>query len=100
MAVAFVLGAFATHSANAATSFTPTQEASLVKICKALKSDSRIKLNNAIKSSNLSYKLVANGLMCNGKSALEFAVMHEAQKTAGLLARKANINYDEMLAKR
>ncbi|GAB2699364.1 DUF3718 domain-containing protein [Aliiglaciecola sp. 3_MG-2023] len=100
MLIAIMLGAFASNSAFAASHLTSYQQASLVKVCKALKSDSRIQLQKAVKSSNLNYKKVAKGLMCNGQSALEFAAMHDAHETAGFLARKVNVNYDKMLAKR
>ncbi|MFA3790832.1 DUF3718 domain-containing protein [Aliiglaciecola sp. SL4] len=100
LAMALMIGVFATNSALAASSLTSYQEASLVKICKALKSDNRMKLQRAIKASNLNYKAVAKGLVCNGQSALDFAAIHDAHETAGFLARKVNINYDKMLAKR
>ncbi|GAA6186839.1 DUF3718 domain-containing protein [Aliiglaciecola sp. NS0011-25] len=98
--LAVMLGAFATNSALAASPLTSSQEASLIKVCKALKSDNPRQLQKAIKSGNLNYKTIAKGLVCNGKSAFEFAAMHEAHETAGFLARKVNLNYDNMLAKR
>lgn len=83
-------------SANISTS----TEQSLVQICKALKSDSRIKLVRAMKRSRIRYETVANGLVCNGQDALSFAVAHGANKTAGLVAKRANVNIDSLLAKR
>ncbi|GAA0856701.1 DUF3718 domain-containing protein [Aliiglaciecola litoralis] len=87
-------------SSNAIAAIDKSTEAKLIKICHALKSDSRVKLHRTVKQSRLGYKQIAAGLKCNGKSAMEFAMLNNAQKTAGYLARKSNINANRMLAKR
>jgi hypothetical protein len=76
----------------------PVTERHLVKICKALKSNSKIRLHRAIKNSHLSYKAVGKGLVCNGDDPVTFALKNESNKTAKLLANKANMSYDELLA--
>lgn len=91
-----VFGLMATSQAYALDSST---ERKLVKICKAIQSDSKLQLHKAIKQSRLGYRQVAQGLVCNGKSAMEFAYYHNANNAAGLLARKANIKNSAMLAK-
>ena len=95
-----VAGSFTTSAASANTHIAPSLEQDLVKICKALKSNSKLKLHNVIKKSGLKYKNIANGLVCNGHDALQFAVINGANKTAGLLARKANVDLDSYVAKR
>lgn len=84
--------------ANAA--IDPATEANLVRICKALKSDSKIRLHQAIKRSRLNYKQVAKGLKCNGQDPFTFAMAHKADTTANLFARRANLDVDGLLAKR
>jgi len=94
----------ATSNAQAASNITlasaSSSEANLVRVCKALKSNSRLQLLKAVKRTRVGYREIAKGLVCNGKSAYEFAQLHNADKTAGLLARKGNLNEDGMLAKR
>lgn len=77
-----------------------SMEASLVKVCEALKSDVPIRLHRAMKSARVSYKQVSEGLVCNGKNAIEFAMHHDAQETAGLVARRTNVDINSLLAKR
>lgn len=76
---------FATASINAST------EQNLVKVCKALKSDSSIKLNKAVKHSRISYENLAEGLVCDGQSAVNFALSNGAEKTASIFAKRANL---------
>jgi hypothetical protein len=75
-------------------------EKDLVQICKALKSDSRLKLVKAMKRSRIRYETVADGLVCNGQEALDFAVSHGSHKVAVLVAKRANVDLDTLLAKR
>lgn len=77
----------------------PVTERNLVKICEALKSNSKIRLHKAIKNSRLSYTKVAKDLVCNGENPVTFALKNDSNKTAKLMAKKANMDYDELLAK-
>lgn len=100
-AVAFVVASLGlAGNASAALMIQDHTEASLVKICDALKSNSKHKLSRAIKKSGYTYKTIASGLVCNGEDAMTFALNNEASNTANLLARKANINADALVAKR
>ena len=72
-------------------------EQRLVKICEALKSDSKIKLHKAVKKSGLSYKKVANGLVCNGVDPVTFALSNNSSKTAELMAIRGKVDYDSLL---
>jgi hypothetical protein len=74
-------------------------EKKLVKVCEALKSDSRIRLQQAISNVSAGYKQIAEGLVCNGMDPITFALSNGAEKTAKLLANRSNKDYNEMLAK-
>ncbi|MFT5312220.1 MAG: hypothetical protein ACI8Z9_000697 [Paraglaciecola sp.] len=77
----------------------PATEHNLVKICEALKSNSKIRLLKAVKLSGLSFKKVAKGLVCNGHDPVTFALVNNSHKTAKLVARRSNMDYDALLAK-
>ena len=77
----------------------PVTERSLVKICEALKSNSKIRLHRAIKNSRLSYKTVAKGLVCNDQDPVSFALNNDSAKTAKIMAKRAHIDYEALLAK-
>jgi hypothetical protein len=77
----------------------PSTEHSLVKICEALKSNSKIRLHRAVKNSGLSYKKVAKDLVCNGQDPVTFALMNDSKKTAKLIAKRSNVDIDSLLAK-
>ncbi|MDM7861928.1 DUF3718 domain-containing protein [Alteromonas sp. ASW11-36] len=83
-----------------AGNFDPALEKDLVRICAALKSDSRLALHRAVKRSRLSYKQIDEGLMCNGESAQDFARTHNANLTASTLAAKARSNNGVLTARR
>lgn len=89
----------ATAQASAA-SIEPNLERDLVRVCEALKDNDRMALNKAVKLSRVSYKNLVEGLKCNGMSALEFAHFHKSDKAANLLALRANLRSDELVAKR
>jgi len=78
---------------------SPENEQSLIKICSAIKSNNNWKLHKAIKSSRLDARNIAKGLVCNGQDPVSFALTKNATKTAKLMARIANVEYDELLAK-
>ena len=86
-------------TAAAAPAIDSSTEYRLVKVCKALKSNSRLQLAKAVKQSGYTYRMLAKGLVCNGKDAVEFAMFNGAESTANLFARKGRINIDGMLAK-
>lgn len=74
-------------------------EANLVKICEAIKSDSKLKVNQAIKNSGIRAKTVSQGLVCNGYDPVTFAIVNNAQNTAKYMARKGGVDYEALLAK-
>jgi hypothetical protein len=76
----------------------PVTERKLVKICEALKSNSKIRLHRAIKNSRLRYTRVAKDLVCNGQDPVTFALKNDSFETAKLMAKRGIVDYDELLA--
>jgi len=74
-------------------------EANLVKICEAIKSNSKIKLHLAIKDSGIKAREISKGLVCNGYDPVTFAMISNAQNTAKYMARKGGVDYEALLAK-
>lgn len=74
-------------------------EAKLIKVCEAIKSDSKIKVYKAIKNSGIKARVISNGLVCNGYDPVTFAIIHSAENTAKYIARKGDENYQARLAK-
>ncbi|WP_040515075.1 DUF3718 domain-containing protein [Paraglaciecola polaris] len=89
---------FCAGSANAEY-MDPALENKLVKICHAIKSDSRVKLYMAIKNSGLRASNVAKGLVCNGYDPVTFAALNNANNTGLVMAKRLNVDYQELLAK-
>lgn len=83
-----------------ASAATSDLEASLVKVCAAVKSNSKFRLQNVLESHRMDYKLIAEGLMCNGQDVYTFAQAHGANKTAQLIASRAKLDENALLAKR
>jgi len=74
-------------------------ESKLVKVCEAIKSDSPIKVNTAVRNSGVGIKHIANSLVCNGVDPVSFALANNAEKTAKYMAQKGNVNYAELVVK-
>ncbi|MCF2947785.1 DUF3718 domain-containing protein [Paraglaciecola aquimarina] len=74
-------------------------EQKLVKVCEAIKSNSRIKLDSAIKDSGISAKALGKGLVCNGYDPVTFAIASGAKTNAKFLANRTSLNYEDLLAK-
>lgn len=94
LASLFITGSFITSAANANTYIDPVLEQKLVKVCEALKSNSKLRLLKVVKNSRLKYGDIAKDLVCNGQEAIEFALLNGANKTASLLANRASIDLD------
>ncbi|WP_339719762.1 DUF3718 domain-containing protein [uncultured Paraglaciecola sp.] len=92
-------GILLTGSVQASNKIDPTVEGKLVKVCEAIKSDSVIKVNVAIRDSGLGIKQIAKGLVCNGYDSVSFALANEAEKTAKYMAKKSTETHQEMVAK-
>jgi len=74
-------------------------ETNLVKICEAIKSDSKLKVNRAIKGSGIKARAISKGLVCNGYDPVTFAIVSGAKNTAKFMAHKGGVDYAELLAK-
>jgi hypothetical protein len=68
-------------------------ENKLINICKALKSDDKIKLRHSIKESGLRERVVFRGLVCNGMSPLAYALSENANLTAHYIGNKSGVKY-------
>lgn len=77
----------------------PIMEKKLVRVCEAIKSDSRIRLHVAIKRTGVNARHLAKGLVCNGHDPVTFAALNNANKTGTLMASRLNVDYQELLAK-
>ena len=73
-------------SAQAKNVIDPATETNLVEVCEAIKSDSVIKVNVAIRDSGLGMKQITKGLVCNGYDPVSFALANDAEKTAKYMA--------------
>ena len=82
-----------------ANSMDKNIEAHLIKICEAIKSDSKTRVRMAIKDSGIKAKKVSEGLVCNGYDPVTFAMLNNAQTTAKFMAHKSGVDYDALLAK-
>ena len=82
-----------------ANSIDKNIETHLVKICEAIKSDSKHRVNRAIKNSGIKAKKVSEGLVCNGYDPITFAMVNNAQNTAKYMASKSGVDYEALLAK-
>jgi hypothetical protein len=86
-------------NASYANAMDKNLEEKLLKVCEAVKSDSRIKLQQAVSEVPAGYKQITRSLMCNGMDPITYALHHGSQNTAKLLASRSHVDYDEMLAK-
>jgi hypothetical protein len=77
----------------------PATEGKLVKVCEAIKSDSLVKVNAAVRDSGIGINKIANSLVCNGADPVSFALANDAEKIAKYMAKKSNGNHQEFLAK-
>ncbi|GAC34190.1 hypothetical protein GPLA_3301 [Paraglaciecola polaris LMG 21857] len=53
----------------------------------------------AIKNSGLRASNVAKGLVCNGYDPVTFAALNNANNTGLVMAKRLNVDYQELLAK-
>tara|TARA_B100000809_G_C14668118_1_gene362155 strand:+ start:58 stop:372 length:315 start_codon:yes stop_codon:yes gene_type:complete len=82
-----------------ANSINKNTETHLIKICKAIKSDSQYRVNRAIKNSGIKAKTISEGLVCNGYDPVTFAMVNNALTTAKFMAKKSGVDYNALLAK-
>ncbi len=96
---AVIIASIGFTSASSAT-IRDSHEETLVNICKALKSDKPSRLRSVMKKARISYKQINEGLVCNGQNAIDFALLHNADKTALFVARKTKQDINSLVAKR
>lgn len=83
-----------------ATAMDKGLEKALVEVCKAVKSNSRIKLHTTLKKHRLKYEAISEGLVCNGHDVVTFATLNGASQNANLIAKRNGKSVEAMLAKR
>ncbi|MBF7074669.1 DUF3718 domain-containing protein [Glaciecola sp. MH2013] len=72
---------------------SPSLERKLVKICEAIQSNNRFKLKLALKKTHIKIRDVKKGLVCNGMSALDFALSENAFVVAKHLSPSLSEEY-------
>lgn len=98
--ISLAIAVTGTSMANANESVYPAHlENDLVNICEATKKNNLVKFKRAVKASRLNYRVVEKGLVCNGVGVLKFAIENESKSTALFIARQANIDEQEVLAR-
>lgn len=86
-------------SSTAQAAIEPATERDLERVCKALKTNSKLQLKRALTRTRIGYRAIAKGLVCNGQDALTFAMAHGATDTATMVAKRANLDPNQMFAK-
>lgn len=94
IALSILFTATGVFAKGAYSDFSPSEERRLVRLCEAVKSDSRMKLNALLRKEHLSFREINNQLVCNGMDAITFAVKNGAHNTANLIASRANVSID------
>lgn len=94
----FAVGATAT--AAQAGGYPKEMENDLIAVCEAVKSDSRLKLDRAVKATGLSMRDLHEGLVCNSEDMITFALTHNATKNGALIARRVSAEPSVLTAKR
>ncbi|WP_394221782.1 DUF3718 domain-containing protein [Alteromonas gracilis] len=89
-----------TATAANANSYPMEIENELIAVCKAVKSDSRLKLRRAIKATGLTTRELYKGLVCNGQDMMTFAATHSASRTAQHIAARVNAKPSVLTAQR
>lgn len=102
---AVIIGALAVSGLLASTGASAAKmpvslEKDLVKVCEAIRDNNRLRLHQAVKDSGLSFRTLADKLVCNGQDMLEFAATHGADDTHELIARRTDLDSRSLTAKR
>lgn len=72
-------------STPALAGINPYVEHALVQICRASISNKTVQLHERVKEYRLTYPVIAEKLVCNGQNVYQFAVSHNADKTAAAI---------------
>jgi hypothetical protein len=89
-----VLGASISF-AHAEVPMTDYMKTALTETCMAVKSNSILKLNKELKEYNLKVGTIRDKLMCNGESVHQFALTHNANRTANKI-NKGSVSIQEI----
>lgn len=89
-----VLGASISF-AHAEVPMTDYMKTALTETCIAVKSNSILKLSKELKEYNLKVATIRDKLMCNGESVHQFALTHNATRTANKI-NKGSVSIQEI----
>ncbi|MBU2971512.1 DUF3718 domain-containing protein [Pseudoalteromonas sp. C2R02] len=89
-----VLGASISF-AHAEAPMTDYMKTALTETCIAVKSNSILKLSEELREYNLKIATIRDKLMCNGESVHQFALTHNATKTANKI-NKGSVSIKEI----
>jgi hypothetical protein len=81
------------------TKYTSLHEKTLIGLCEAVMSNSKLRLNLALKRARVSYSDMQEGLVCNGKDPMTFAMLHHAEDNAHLIAKRSNVSLSHVIAR-
>ncbi|MCU7554836.1 DUF3718 domain-containing protein [Alteromonas sp. ASW11-19] len=73
-----------------AKGYPPEMEDKLVRVCEAIKADSPIRLHVAVERSGLTYRMLQQGLVCNGQDMHTFALSNGAKKAGKFLITRTH----------
>ena len=86
LTVITILGA-TSSIAHAEAPMSEYMKMALTEICVAVKSNSTLKLGKELREYNLKIATIRDKFMCNGESVYQFALTHNATKTANKINR-------------
>ncbi|MGQ8364234.1 DUF3718 domain-containing protein [Glaciecola sp. 1036] len=100
LAVSASLAFLFSVNANAGSSiqYTDSDKRMLVEVCKAIKSNSKVKLNKVLHKNRITFDEMAKGLVCNGQDALSFAKYHDADENFDLITKRTKAREEEIVA--
>lgn len=83
-----------------AAKLDPLVEKDLVKVCQAISDNDKIAFRKAVKQGRFNYKMLADGLVCNGQDMLTFVASQEAEDVSTYLAKRLNLSDRALTASR
>jgi hypothetical protein len=82
-----------------AKAFDASHERTLVSLCEAVRSNNKMRLHHTLKQARISYSEMQEGLVCNGKDPMTFAMLNGSEDNAHLIAKRTNIDPSSIVAK-
>ncbi|TDF35576.1 DUF3718 domain-containing protein [Alteromonadaceae bacterium M269] len=86
------------YAETAKSRIVSAHEQKLIGICKAVQSNSKLRLTLALKEARVSYSEMQEGLVCNGKDPMTFAMLNGAEDNAHLIAKRSGADMSSIVA--